>query len=50
MDHLSAEDIHEPWDCADGYKKGYAKKIVEHSSERIESLARLEEIKVRNAE
>ena len=48
--HLSAEDIHEPWDCADGYKKGYAKKIVEHSSERIESLARLEEIKVRNAE
>jgi deoxyribodipyrimidine photo-lyase len=48
--HLSADEIHEPWDSADGYKYGYAKKIVEHAAERIESLARLEEIKVRNAE
>ena len=48
--HLSADEIHEPWDSADGYKHGYAKKIVEHATERIESLARLEEIKVRNAE
>ena len=48
--HLSADEIHEPWDSADGYKLGYAKKIVEHAAERIESLARLEEIKVRNAE
>ena len=48
--HLSADEIHEPWDSADGYKNGYPKKLVEHSLERLESLARLEEIKVRNAE
>jgi deoxyribodipyrimidine photo-lyase len=48
--HLSADEIHEPWDAADGYKHGYPKKLVEHAQERIESLARLEEIKVRNAE
>ena len=48
--HLSADQIHEPWDATDGYKNGYPKKLVEHSLERIESLARLEEIKVRNAE
>jgi deoxyribodipyrimidine photo-lyase len=48
--HLSADEIHEPWEAADGYKNGYAKKLVEHSLERLESLARLEEIKVRNAE
>ena len=48
--HLGADEIHEPWDHADGYKNGYAKKLVEHSLERLESLARLEEIKVRNTE
>jgi deoxyribodipyrimidine photo-lyase len=48
--HLTADEIHEPWEAADGYKNGYAKKLVEHSLERLESLARLEEIKVRNAE
>jgi len=48
--HLTADEIHEPWEAADGYKNDYAKKLVEHSLERLESLARLEEIKVRNAE
>jgi deoxyribodipyrimidine photo-lyase len=48
--HLSADEIHEPWDSADGHKHGYPKKLVEHSLERLESLARLEEIKVGNAE
>jgi deoxyribodipyrimidine photo-lyase len=48
--HLKADEIHEPWDAADGYKNGYPKKLVEHALERIESLARLEEIKVRNPE
>ena len=48
--HLSADEIHEPWDADGGYKNGYPKKLVEHSVERIESLARLEEIKVRNTE
>ncbi len=50
LTHLSAQDIHEPWESADGYAQGYSKKIVEHATERIESLARLEEIKVRNTE
>jgi deoxyribodipyrimidine photo-lyase len=48
--HLSADEIHEPWDSAEGHKHGYPKKLVEHSLERLESLARLEEIKVRNPE
>jgi deoxyribodipyrimidine photo-lyase len=48
--HLSADEIHEPWDSPEGYTHGYSKKLVEHSLERIESLARLEEIKVRNPE
>ena len=48
--HLTADEIHEPWESANGYKNGYPKKLVEHSLERIESLARLQEIKVRNAE
>jgi len=48
--HLTADEIHEPWEATNGYKNGYPKKLVEHSLERLESLARLEEIKVRNTE
>jgi deoxyribodipyrimidine photo-lyase len=44
--HLSAAEIHEPWLFLDGYSKGYPERIVDHAAERIESLARLEEIKV----
>ena len=43
--HLSAAEIHEPWLFIDGYSKGYPERIVDHAAERIESLARLEEIK-----
>ena len=43
--HLTADQIHEPWDFLDGYSKGYPERIVNHATERIESLARLEEIK-----
>jgi len=43
--HLTADQIHEPWDFLDGYSKGYPERIVDHATERIESLARLEEIK-----
>ncbi len=43
--HLSAEYIHEPWLYPDGYSKGYVKQIVDHGLERLESLARLQEIK-----
>jgi len=43
--HLSAGEIHEPWLYLDGYSKGYVERIVDHAVERIESLARLQEIK-----
>jgi len=43
--HLSAGEIHEPWLYLDGYSNGYAERIVDHAAERIESLARLAEIK-----
>jgi deoxyribodipyrimidine photo-lyase len=43
--HLSADEIHEPWEFLDGYSKGYSERIVNHATERLESLARLEEIK-----
>ena len=43
--HLSSDEIHEPWEFLDGYSKGYPERIVNHATERLESLARLEEIK-----
>ena len=43
--HLSADEIHEPWLYLDGYSKGYCERIVDHATERLESLARLQEIK-----
>jgi deoxyribodipyrimidine photo-lyase len=44
--HIKGIEVQEPWEAADGYSKGYVKQIVDHKAERIESLARLEEIKV----
>ena len=43
--HLDSDQIHEPWLYLDGYSQGYVERIVDHAAERIESLARLEEIK-----
>ena len=43
--HLTAPDIHTPWEVLDGYLHGYPAPIVDHALERLESLARLEEIK-----
>ena len=43
--HLSAPQIHEPWLFDVGYTAGYCQRIVDHATERLESLARLEEIK-----
>ncbi len=43
--HLSGNDIHEPWTVLDGYLHDYPERIVDHALERVESLARLEEIK-----
>lgn len=44
--HLSAAHIHEPWLFQENDLKGYPNPIVNHAAERIESLARLEEIKI----
>ena len=45
LSHLTGNDLHEPWESDLGYKNGYPKRIVDHAAERLESLARLEEIK-----
>ncbi len=44
--HLSSKDIHTPWEVLDGYSHGYPERIVDHAAERLESLKRLEEIRV----
>jgi deoxyribodipyrimidine photo-lyase len=43
--HLTGDEVHEPWESDSGYKNNYPKRIVDHAAERLESLARLEEIK-----
>ena len=43
--HLTGSAAHEPWEMFDGYAQGYPEQIVDHSQERNESLARLEELK-----
>ncbi len=43
--HLGASEIHEPWNFLDGYSHGYPERIVDHATERLEALARLQEIK-----
>jgi deoxyribodipyrimidine photo-lyase len=47
--HLEGSAAHEPWDIFDGYSGGYPAQIVDHSEERNESLARLEELKTQNS-
>ena len=43
--HLPGIAAHEPWLAADGYAHGYPERVVDHATERLESLARLAEIK-----
>jgi deoxyribodipyrimidine photo-lyase len=43
--HLEGSSAHEPWEVFDGYSAGYPAQIVDHNTERNESLARLEELK-----
>jgi deoxyribodipyrimidine photo-lyase len=43
--HLTGDDIHEPWSVIGGLDNGYPEPIVDHARERLDSLARLEEIK-----
>jgi deoxyribodipyrimidine photo-lyase len=43
--HIPDASIHEPWKSIDGLAHGYPSPIVDHDTERNESLARLEELK-----
>ncbi len=45
LSHIAGVKVQEPWDESDGYKNNYPKRIVDHALERVESLARLDEIK-----
>jgi deoxyribodipyrimidine photo-lyase len=39
--HLPGKAAHQPWTRDDGYDRGYPERIVDHDTERKESLARL---------
>jgi deoxyribodipyrimidine photo-lyase len=43
--HISGSQVHEPWKVSDGLVKGYPERIVDHATERAESLARYQQIK-----
>ena len=45
--HLQGSEVHEPWLLVDGLANGYPEPMLDHSTERDESLARLEEIKIK---
>lgn len=47
LSHLTGSEIHEPWLLSDGLKNGYPEPMLDHSLERNEALARLEEIKIK---
>lgn len=42
LQHLPGARAHEPWKHDDGYDHGYPERIVDHSEERKEALARLD--------
>ncbi len=42
---LAGKAAHEPWNHPDGYAGGYPEQIVDHAAERLEALARYQEIK-----
>ena len=43
--HLQGAAAHQPWDAPGGYEHGYAQRIVDHGTERLEALARYQQIK-----
>ena len=43
--HVEGPAVHSPWLLIDGSSAGYPAPIVDHATERIEALARLEELK-----
>lgn len=47
LNHLTGSEVHEPWLLVDGLTNGYPEPMLDHSTERNEALARLEEIKIK---
>lgn len=47
LKHLKGPEVHEPWALIDGLLNGYPEPMLDHAKERDESLARLEEIKIK---
>ena len=47
LSHLQGPEVHEPWLLVDGLATGYPEPMLDHSIERDEALARLDEIKVK---
>ena len=47
LSHITGSEAHEPWLLVDGLQGGYPEPMLDHSVERDESLARLEEIKIK---
>ncbi len=45
LSHMVGAEIHEPWSSPTGYLHDYSIRIVDHAQERLESLARLAELK-----
>jgi deoxyribodipyrimidine photo-lyase len=45
LNELIGAAAHEPWKHPDGYAGGYPEPIVDHAAERLEALARYQEIK-----
>lgn len=45
--HIIGPEVHEPWLLVDGLQNGYPEPMLDHSVERDESLARLDEIKIK---
>ena len=43
--HLAGAAAHTPWDAPDGDTHGYPERVVDHSAERLEALARYQQIK-----
>ena len=43
--HLAGATAHEPWTVSDGYAHGYPSPIVDHAAERLEALARYQELR-----
>ncbi len=42
--HIAGPAVHEPWLILDGLANGYPAPIVDHATERLESLSRLEKL------